>query len=383
MKTRPIALLLCAALLLTLAGCGSPRQTPQTDAPEEPMHQTQEPSAPAAEDGGALPDDGLPAAPEPPTSVEAGFPLLARPFSEAESEAMVNHCARRCALIVEDRYYCRCLYDDGTCALVSYEIIDNGLHHRRLLAADCPADFLCESGGRLYYLNASGCPESVKTDGTERRTELDAPCLSLQLQGGALWCLLTDGRLLALRGGEKEALLGGCAGAFVTEQGIFYTAASDGRAHLFDPAARTDVTLTAEAAETPTVIGTTLWYGVREADGRHLYALDLTSGAQRRTAAAFEGAAEFFRGWDGEWQLRLRGLGGAAGQRTLALSAAFDGSPAGESVTGGYIRLCRGVDDILRTDELFSPDGTALGFELVFPGGGGHTSLAADNMPEK
>ncbi len=357
MTTRPIALLLCAALLLTLAGCGSPRQVNDTRAGAPEPERT----APQTEQGQTLPPAAE--APEQPRSTEASFPLLARAFSDAESEDMANLNARRCALLVVNYYYCRCLYADGSSALVRYEIVDNNLRHRSVLTPDCPADFLSESEGRLYYLNADGAAESVGTDGSGRRVELDAPCLSLQLFNGALYCLLADGTLLALRGGEKEALLAGCARAFVSEQGVFYTAASDGRAHLFDPEALTDVTLTAEAALCPTLIGTTLYYAAEEADGRHLRALDLADGAQRRMAQAFRGELEFFRGWDGQWRLRLDGLGGAAGQQTFFLAAAFDAAPAVQSAADAYRRLCRGLGDGLRTDELFSADGAALGFE--------------------
>ena len=374
MTTRPIALLLCAALLLTLAGCGSPRQVNDTRAGAPEPERT----APQTEQGQTLPPAAE--APEQPRSTEASFPLLARAFSDAESEDMANLNARRCALLVVNYYYCRCLYADGSSALVRYEIVDNNLRHRSVLTPDCPADFLSESEGRLYYLNADGAAESVGTDGSGRRVELDAPCLSLQLFDGALYCLLADGTLLALRGGEKEALLAGCARAFVSEQGVFYTAASDGRAHLFDPEALTDVTLTAEAALCPTLIGTTLYYAAEEADGRHLRALDLADGAQRRMAQAFRGELEFFRGWDGQWRLRLDGLGGAAGQQTLLLAAAFDDAPAVQSAADAYRRLCRGLGDGLRTDELFSADGAALGFELVLPGGGAHTSLAVNTL---
>ena len=377
MTTRLIALLLCAALLLTLAGCGSPRQVNDTRAGAPEPERT----APQTEQGQTLPPAAE--APEQPRSTEASFPLLARAFSDAESEDMANLNARRCALLVVNYYYCRCLYADGSSALVRYEIVDNNLRHRSVLTPDCPADFLSESEGRLYYLNADGAAESVGTDGSGRRVELDAPCLSLQLFNGALYCLLADGTLLTLRGGEKEVLLAGCARAFVSEQGVFYTAASDGRAHLFDPEALTDVPLTAEAALCPTLIGTTLYYAAEEADGRHLRALDLADGAQRRMAQAFRGELEFFRGWDGQWRLRLDGLGGAAGQQTLLLAAAFDDAPAVQSAADAYRRLCRGLGDGLRTDELFSADGAALGFELVLPGGGAHTSLAADNPPEK
>lgn len=366
MRKRGIALLLCAALLAALAGCGAPR--PETDSRMPP----------AAASESAAPEQALP---EPPRSVEASFPLLSSPFSDAGTEAMVNHNARCCALLSGTQYFCRCLYADGSCALVRYEIVDNIPRGRTRLVADCPADYLCESGGRLYYLNGEARPESVSFDGSGRREELDEPCLSLQLFGGALYCLRADGLLLRVDGG-KEALLAGCAWAFVSDRGIFYTAASDGRAHLFDPAARTDVTLTAEAALSPTLVGTTLLYAADEPDGRHLRALELSDGTHRRMEAVFEGLPELLLDWDEGWQLRLTALGGAEGQQLIAVGAAFEPSPAVRNVPGEELRRCRGVHDVLHTDELLAPDGSALGFELVMPVGISTRSLAADNPPE-
>ncbi|MBR0040910.1 MAG: hypothetical protein IJP64_05985 [Oscillospiraceae bacterium] len=375
MTKKLIALLLCAALLGALAGCGSPRGDTAASAPSPagaaPESVPSVSEAPAPE-GAALPD--------PPQNRALSFPLLPAPFSDAETDEMINHNARRCALMSGTAFYCCRLYSDGSRALVRFEIIDNKLRDRSLLVPDCGADFLSEHGGRLYYLGADGRPESVKTDGTDRRVELDTPCLSLQLYGGALYCLTADGLLLALRGGEEEALLAGCASAFVSGSGIFYTAASDGRAHLFDPEARTDVTLTASAADTLTVVGTELWYASSEPDGRHICALDLASGAERRMAEPFSGTADFFRGWDGICRLRLTA---ADGQRVIACAQVFDTPLSGWEKASGERRLTRALNDPLRSEELLAPDGTALGFELIMPGGASERSLAADNPPEK
>lgn len=378
MRKKAIALLLCTTLLIALTGCGKPQTKPDMRSAEngqgEDGIQTEE-----RENVSALAE-----LPNPPRAVEARFPLLDRPFSDAESEAMANHNARRCALLVVNYYYCCCLYSDGSCALVRYEIIDNNLRHRTKLVSDCSADYLSEFDGRLYYLNAEGFPESVNTDGTDRRVELDAACQSLQRKGEALYCLLSDGTLLTLRGDNREALIGGCTWAFVSEQGIFYTSASDGKLHLLDPLARTEAILTSEAASTPMLIGTKLFFASDEQDGRHICALNLSDGTQQRMESAFRGEPEFFRDWGGSWQMRLTSLGGAPGQQTVSCDGAFGESPATDSsMPGNQLRRCRGIDDVLRTDELFSADGAALGFELVLPGGGSYPSLASDNEPEK
>ena len=378
MRKKAIALMLCAALMAALAGCGRPQTEPDSrvsgnDQGISEMPQKDPESVPV-----------LAELPDPPRDVQANYPILARSFSDAESESMANHNAKRCALLVVNYYYCRCLYSDGSCSLVRYEIIDNNLRHRTKLISDCPADYLSEFDGRLYYLNADGFPESIETDGTGRRIELDAACQSLQREGDALYCLLSDGTLLALRGDRREALIGNCSWAFVSEQGVFYTSASDGKLHLLDPEARTDVTLTSEAASSPMLIGEKLFFVSDEPDGRHICALNLSDGTQQRMADAFRGEAEYYRGWDGSWQMRLTSLGGSAGQQMVSCSEAFAVSPSmGGSMPGDWIRRCRGVDDVVRTDELFSADGTPLGFELVLPGGGSYPSLAADNEPEK
>ena len=373
MTKKLIALLLCAALLCALAGCGSPLAETAAPVSADPTPAEDSP-APDAQpvDNATLPD--------PPQSMPLGFPLLSEPFSETETDEMINLNARRCALMSGTAFYCCRLYSDGSRALVRFEIVDNKLRDRRLLVPDCGADFLSEQDGRLYYLASSGLPESVRTDGSDRRAELGTPCVSLQLYGGALYCLTAEGLLLRLSGGAEEALLAGCASAFVSGRGIFFTALSDGRAHLFDPDACTDVTLTASAADTLTVIGTELWYASTSGDGRHICALDLASGAERRMAEAFSGAADFFRGWDGVCRLRLTG---PDGRRVTECASAFDTPLSGWERESGEIRLTRALNDPLRSEELFSPDGTALGFELIMPGGASELSLAADNPPEK
>ena len=97
----------------------------------------------------ASPAEEAPAAAETVTAIdEPAFPLLSAPFSESESEAMVNHNAARFALLVDNFYYTRGYYADGGCALVRYEVIDESLHPRAGLVDDCGAGYRPGTGGR-------------------------------------------------------------------------------------------------------------------------------------------------------------------------------------------------------------------------------------------
>ena len=330
-------------------------------------------------EGAASPAEEAPAAAEAVTMIdEPVFPLLSAPFSESESEAMVNHNAARFALLVDNFYYTRGYYADGGCALVRYEVIDATLHRRTVLVDDGGAEYLTEMGGRLYYLGREHTVESVSTGGGDAREELALRCRSLQLYDGALLALLEDGSLLALREGERETLLGGCSWAFASSAGIFYTALSDGRAHLYRPETRTDVTLTAAAAETPTVIGQTLYYLAREGDGGHLCALDLSDGTSRRMASPVSREPDFIRLGSG-WGVRLFGLPGETQQRTAACEALFDEPLVSTTAEPGRLFVCRGLDGELRTDEILYLDGTPLGTALILPDGRSYPLYAEDN----
>ena len=238
MKKKVLCALLAALLLVPLSACGKRAETPAAA------------QAPAA----AQSAPAIPALPESVTagSAESAFPLLDAPFSDAETEEMVNHNCARFSLVDVDRYYTRSYYEDGSCCLARYTVVDAVLRDRAELLRACPADYLTQSDGRLVFLGET-CE-------------------------GTFYCLTEEGTLLALRGGEPEPLLAGCGWAFVSTQGIFYTALADGRVHLYRSGTRTDLVLTAEAAQTPTVIARRLYYLTQENDGLHLLALDLFSG---------------------------------------------------------------------------------------------------------
>ena len=343
-KKRMIAALLSVLLLLPLCACGARRDVekslPQETGQNEP---------------------GVTAAPAPEiVSTEASFPLLAAPFSDAQSEAMVNHNCRRCALMVENYFYCGCALSDGSRALVRFEVIDGGLYRPEVLRGGCGADYLTLWDGRLYYLGPGGRPESIALDGSDCRAELNETCLSLQPFGGALYCLLPDGTLLALRGGEREQLPIRCGWAFVSDAGVFYTAAADGRAHLYDPASRTDIVLTAAAAEGLTVIKQMLYFA---ADGA-LCALDLANGELLRSEYPLAAAPEFLWSYDYGWYARLR----IGGETRLAPLGGLFGNVASFPAAEGS-RVCRAVDGDLRTDELFDASGATVAFALVMPDG--------------
>lgn len=345
MKKRILAAALCALLLLPLAACGGGRTRG---------------GAPAA------PETAAPEA----TAAAPSFPLLAAAFTDAQSEAMVNHNARRCALMVENYYYCGCALADGSRALVRFEVIDGGLYRPEVLRRDCGAEFLSLCGERLYYLGPGSRPESIALDGTDPRTELDAPCRSLQVTSDAVVFLREDGTLLIRRGAENGTLLEGCARAFVFDGGVFY-ADAEGRAHLCVPETRSDCILTASAAEGATVIGRTLYY--TDADGS-LCALDLASGAERRAALGLAAGPEFLWSYEEGWAARL--TDGAGRQALVRADALFDTAPAFAAPAEGH--RCRGLDGDLHTDELLDGAGATLGFALVMPDGRELRKMAAD-----
>ena len=307
MKKRILAAALCALLLLPLAACGGGRTRG---------------GAPAA------PETAAPEA----TAAAPSFPLLAAAFTDAQSEAMVNHNARRCALMVENYYYCGCALADGSRALVRFEVIDGGLYRPEVLRRDCGAEFLSLCGERLYYLGPGSRPESIALDGTDPRT--------------------------------------GCARAFVFDGGVFY-ADAEGRAHLCVPETRSDCILTASAAEGATVIGRTLYY--TDADGA-LCALDLASGAERRAALGLAAGPEFLWSYEEGWAARL--TDGAGRQALVRADALFDTAPAFAAPAEGH--RCRGLDGDLHTDELLDGAGATLGFALVMPDGRELRKMAAD-----
>lgn len=362
MKKKSLILIL-AALAVLLAACGRTQS--------EPVAQTPPPAAPA---------EATPAVPqELPPETASAFPLLSAPLSELESEAMINHNALRCALLVENYYFRGELFADGSRALVRYEVIDNGLHKREVLVKNCAAEALCAMNGRLYYLGDGARVESVSFSGGDRRTVWDEPCRNLQLYDGALYALTQEGRFVCLDTGE--VLVENCFDAILTTQGVFYAALPDARAHLFDAAAHTDVTLTTEAAEGLTVIGTRLYYTAPDADGRHLRALDLVSGERFSQTAPFTGRADYLTDEDGDWALRLCGLFGEQ-QLLVKCEGVFDEHVNARRLESGSLVRCRGLDGFLRTDELLSPDGESLGFSLITPEGRAITVLAAENRPE-
>lgn len=362
MKKKLLILLLCA-LLAQLAACGRPA----APSPAETAAPAPEPTPTARAEDIA------------PTSEEAAFPLLSAPLDERESEDMINHNARRCALLAENYYFQSEPFADGSRALVRYEVIDNGLHKRSVLVQNCAAEALCAMNGRLYFLGDGARVESISQSGGERQTVWEEPCANLQLFDGSLYALTQSGALVCLDTGET--LLENCYDAFLTSRGVFYTARPDARAHLYDSAARTDITLTAEAAEGLTVIGTRLYYVTPEADGRHLCALDLMSGERLRQSAPFNSVWDIISERDGSWSLRACGLYGET-QLRVPLDGAFAEHVNAERMENGRLFRCRNLDGWLRTDEILSPEGESLGLVFVMPEGSQFCVLAAENRPE-
>ena len=350
MKRRIMAAGLSFVLLFVLGACGRSRAAVTAEpAPVTPTSQ------------GPVDDSSqISAAQE---AVRAVYPLAVLAFSSLETEEMVCYNAHRCALMIINYYYCCAVHSDDSRSLVRYEIIDNGFHHRTVLLDNCGGEYLSFDGEKLWCICSDGSVVSLLPDGSDLKTELSDPCRSLQLRDGTAYCLADDGRLFALRDDALQVVLADCAAAFVSDNGIFFTTLSDGRAHLFDNAGN-DWLLTDTAAQGLTVIGTTLYYASSESDGKHLCSLDLLSGNTIRSGIAFTGPFDLITGSDGSWIARLYDPDGGL---TIPLNELA--SSAGVPTEPGRILLCRGLDGDIRTDEVFSSDGSSLGLVLDLPGG--------------
>ena len=340
------ALALCAALLISLAGCGrAPAAETERTSP------TPETSVPTA----------VPDAPPAVTESAAAPTVVVSPFTDAQAADMLNFNCRGCALLAENMYYACALRAEGGSSLASYEVIDGNLLRFTVLVEDCGAEYLHMLGGRLYYLASDGRPESVSPDGSGRRTELDRPCRSQQLRGDNFIYLLKDGTLITDAG---DTLLEGCSYAYVGDSGIFYISAADGSLHFYDGAAKADVCLAGSVSTAPLVEGGTLYCA--DADGRP-FSLDLSSGERRECAVAYAVSPDYFYDSTLGWAARVMFAG--TEQQTYALSSLFSDAPEAAGKSIGSYRVCRGFDGELRTDEIFSSDGAAQGFALVLPYG--------------
>ena len=173
-------------------------------------------------------------------------------------------------------------------------------------------------------------------------------------------------------------LLSGCGWAFVSTQGIFYTALADGRVHLYRSGTRTDLVLTAEAAQTPTVIARRLYYLTPESDGLHLLALDLISGERLRLASPLSQPADFIR-LGGGWGLRFSAADAPTRQLSVPCDTVFDARAAFTDASASELMRCRGLDGDLRTEELLDANGSPVGTALVLPDGRLYASYAAEN----
>ena len=350
---RIAALLLCLSLLAALCACGGGSGGDGGDDVRGSALPTPSQAAPAARE-----------------ELTLSFPLISAPFSDAETEAMINHNCRSCALMIEDRYYCCRVLPDGGRELGSYQVIDGGLLRYASLVGDCGAEFLCLRGDRLCFLGPGGRPESMLPDGSDRRVELERECLSLQLRGDTLYCLTADGELSALAGGGGTALLSGARWAFVSDAGVFWSSAADGRAHLFDPASGTDLCLTLCPATELTVVGGELFYTAHEDGALRVRALDLIGGGERVCSAmTLDEAPEYLYDSRTGWALRFTADSSGGRRQLLApCGGVFDAQFSALTVEDAP-RRCRWLSVPLRLDELLDGSGGTLGFALVLPDG--------------
>ena len=286
------------------------------------------------------------------------------PFDAAETEKMINIMCRSRALILEGRLYCFDFDSEYRPVLAAYDILDDSLGEQEILAENCRPEDLAELDGRVYYVN-SGALESIKTDGSGRKTLREGSCSFFQIHEGQLYYCDEAGRFCTARAdGKGETILinDRCFYPWLTPKAVIYQSYSDlERLHLYWREDGTYTPLSPGAGYAPIAVGDRLYYTSRE--GLASVSLDGTD-LRETVLPELVSAVELLP--EGE-AYRLRWVADVNGLRQRG--AALD--TLGDAETGdaaGY-RMCDYVGGGYRVDACYNPDGRIRCFALVFPDG--------------
>ena len=320
--------LLIFALLCVLPGCGERRVC-------------------------ALPDEGE-------ARLLAKRPLTI-PSAEESMEMARFMCSNR-VCVSNDTLYTMDFDGDFQPVLAAYSRRGVELSVFRILVSDCVPEWLCLYEGCLYYVNshANGRIECYDPAAGLYSVIADKPCSYLSIRDGRLYYCNEKGYFCSagLDGsGETVIVDKRCCYPWLLGEALIYQDDNDGEKlrlrWLSDGA---ELTLSADAAYAPVLLGEKLIYSVK--GGIHSMSIDGYDPAGYITPT-LTGAAELIYE-QGKWL--LRGLSDDYGidQWRVELSGG-----AVENCEAGLYRWCDYIDGSFRVDAVYYPDGRLRDFELV------------------
>ncbi len=348
MKAR----LILPALLLTallLSACDPLRQ-PQTASPS--------------------PEAVVTAAPSPEVTMPPVREIAPLDREASLAMAMVLNANR--VLVKEDALFCYDFDENWLPVLARYRLEDGEPADYTVLAEGCIPEYLCESGGWLFYIDrSSGALERVSAEGGERHTLHLGPCRWLCLKEELLYFCDGRGRFLSLDPKTRvvtQLLSGPCAFAYPLEGGVLWREQGSGDICFTDGETGGVRILCADAPSNPLLLEDRIWYR----SGDRVYSLDLEGEhARSYELPETDGAVELLP-IDGD--LYLRGI------REKDGPVQWEGDPEGpfEYLPRGY-RICDWLGEKLRVDTVYEPDGRILCY-LLRDGEGRELRFLAGNV---
>lgn len=284
------------------------------------------------------------------------LPQLAR----VESVEMMNFMNMNRALVLDGRLYCLDFGNDWQPVLAEYALSEAGAERLGILADACVPEYLAQRGGRLYYINPlnGDAIESIGLDGSGRQVLNPGPCSFLRLVGDDIYYCDAAGRFCRAEGdgsGELVLLDERCAFPYLMGEKLLYQA-EDGSLRLRNLDSGQDAELTEGPAGAPVIYDGRLLCPV---PGR-LISMGL-DGQDRLEYPLPEAAGAELLIENGE--LAVRGVSDENSPRQWAVQAGNAEKLPEYALYAGW-RFCDYIDENLRLDAAYNPDGRLSRFVL-------------------
>ncbi len=303
-----------------------------------------------------------------PTPAELQLPA---PLSREESRAMAMVLNANRVLPGDGAIFCYDFDENWQPVLARYRWKNGKLSGFTVLAEGCVPEYLCRTGGKLYYIDrGSGALERVPERGGKREVLNAGPCRWLCLKEGLLYFCDGAGRFLSLDPKsleETELLAGPCAFAYPLEGAILWQDEAERGIFLTDTVNQVTSQLSRGPTGAPLLVEDRLWFYCAGA----VHSLGLDGGDPKfYKLPRTEGAVEILPERGG---LLLRGIREADGP------VQWYGRPGGpfQTLSRGY-RICDWLGEDLRVETVYEPDGRILRYELR-DGEGHELSFLAGN----